>query len=85
MEPWVPASGYIDAFGNRCGRLFVPSGRVVFCNDAIVEDHGQPGPQVWDALQHNVQDLPDDVLLSLLASRWGVERSSVGSKSYDVK
>jgi len=70
VEPWVPVSDYIDCFGNRCSRLVAPSGRVVFRNDAIVEDNGQPDPQVWDALQHNVQDLPSDVLPFLLASRY---------------
>jgi transglutaminase-like putative cysteine protease len=70
VEPWVPVSDYTDSFGNRCSRLVVPSGRVVFRNEAVVEDHGQPDPQVWDALPHNVQDLPDDVLLFLLASRY---------------
>jgi transglutaminase-like putative cysteine protease len=70
VKPWVPASDYIDCFGNRCSRLVVPAGRVVFRNDATVEDNGQPDPQVWDALQHNVQDLPNDVLPFLLSSRY---------------
>ena len=70
VEPWVPVSEYTDSFGNRCSRLVVPSGRVAFRNDAIVEDSGQPDPQVWDALPHNVQDLPHDVLQFLLASRY---------------
>ena len=43
---------------------------MVFRNDTIVEDNGQPDPQVWDALSHNVQDLPDDVLVFPLASRY---------------
>jgi transglutaminase-like putative cysteine protease len=70
VEPRVPVSGYIDSFGNRCSRLVVPAGRAMFRNNALVEDNGQPDPQVWDALSHNVQDLPDDVLLFLLASRY---------------
>lgn len=70
VEPWVAVSEYTDTFGNRCGRLFVPSGCVRFRNEAIVEDSGQPDPQAWNAPQYNVQDLPDDVLLFLLASRY---------------
>jgi transglutaminase-like putative cysteine protease len=70
VQPRVPISEFVDSFGNRCGRLFAPAGRVVLRNDAIVEDSGQPDPQVWNAPQHNVQDLPDDVLLFLLASRY---------------
>ena len=41
-----------------------------FRHDTIIEDNGQPDPQVWDALPHNGQDLPDDVLIFLLASRY---------------
>jgi transglutaminase-like putative cysteine protease len=70
VEPWVTVSEYTDSFGNRCGRLFVPSGRVGFRNEAIVEESAQPDPQVWNAPQSNVQDLPDDVLLFLLTSRY---------------
>ena len=69
-NPWIQWSEYIDSYGNRCGRVFAPSGRVVFRNDAIVEDDGEPDLQAWDAPQHDVQDLPDDVILFLLASRY---------------
>jgi transglutaminase-like putative cysteine protease len=70
VEPRVPISEFVDSFGNRCGRLFVPAGRVVFRNDALVEDGGQPDPQAPAAQQHGVEDLPDDVLPFLLASRY---------------
>jgi transglutaminase-like putative cysteine protease len=69
-DPPSAISEYIDSFGNRCGRVFVPAGRVVFRNDAIVEDCGLPDLQVWTAPQHNVQDLPSEVLTYLLASRY---------------
>ena len=70
IEPWTPLAEYLDLYGNRCGRILAPSGRVVFRNNAIVEDNGEPDPQVWDAPQHKVENLPDDVLLFLLASRY---------------
>jgi transglutaminase-like putative cysteine protease len=70
VQPRVPVSEFVDTFGNRCGRLFAPSGRLLFRNDAVVEDSGQPDPQAWDAPQHNVQDLPDEALLFLLPSRY---------------
>jgi transglutaminase-like putative cysteine protease len=70
VEPWTPVSQYFDLYGNRCGRLLAPAGRLVFRNDAIVENDGRPDPQTWGAPQHNVQDLPDEVLLFLLASRY---------------
>ena len=70
VQPDVAVSEFIDTFGNRCSRVFVPAGRVMLHNEAIVEDTGQPDPQVWDAPQHNVQDVADDVLRFLLASRY---------------
>jgi transglutaminase-like putative cysteine protease len=70
VEPNVPISEYIDSFGNRCGRLFAPAGSLVLRSDAIVEDDGQTDPQRPDAPQHEVRDLPDDVLQFLLASRY---------------
>jgi transglutaminase-like putative cysteine protease len=70
VQPQVAISAYIDSFGNRCGSTFAPAGPVVFQNDAIVDDCGLPDLQVRNALQHNVQDLPFEVLTFLLASRY---------------
>ncbi len=70
VEPAVPVTNYIDSFGNRCDRLFVTTNRLTIRNNAIVEDSGQCDPQVWTAKQTNVQDLPNDALIFLLASRY---------------
>jgi transglutaminase-like putative cysteine protease len=70
LHPSLPVSEYIDSFGNRCGRLFAPAGRIVLSNDAVVNDDGLPDPQRTDAIQHAVQDLPHETLLYLLASRY---------------
>lgn len=70
VEPRVPVSEFVDSFGNRCGRLFANAGHMVLRSDATVEDSGQPDPQVWTAPQQNVQDLPNEVLMFLLASRY---------------
>ena len=70
VEPWVPVSEFIDTFGNRCSRIFVTSGSVTLRNNALIEDSGTPDVQAWGAMQHNVEDLPDDVLQFLLASRY---------------
>ena len=70
LQPSLPVSEYFDAFGNRCGRIYAPSGRIVISNDAIVEDNGLPDPQRRDAIQHAVQNLPNETLLYLLASRY---------------
>src|SRR5471030_380065 len=70
VEPRVAITQYTDLYGNRCGRIVVPAGRMAVRHEAIVIDNGQPDPQVWNALQHPVQSLPDNVLLYLLPSRY---------------
>lgn len=70
IEHAVAVSQYTSPFGNRCDRLFVPEGRLEVRSNAVVADWGQPDPQAWDAPQHAVQELPDEVLPYLLASRY---------------
>ena len=70
VQPQVSIVDYIDTYGNLCGRSVVPAGRVVFRTDALIDDDGLPDVQAVNALQHNMQDLPSDVLLFLLASRY---------------
>jgi transglutaminase-like putative cysteine protease len=61
---------YYDLFGNRCGRIIAPAGRVTLWNNALVEDCGLPDIQAPFATQAAVEDLPSDVLLYLMASRY---------------
>ena len=68
--PDVPMYDYLDAFGNICTRVTVPSGGLTLSCDFTIEDHGLPDAVVPDAEQHAVEDLPDDVLLYLLGSRY---------------
>ena len=69
-EPPVDISKYTDTYGNLCCRTVVPAGGVVFRTDALLEDVGLPDVPVWNARQHGIQELPSDVLLFLLASRY---------------
>jgi transglutaminase-like putative cysteine protease len=70
VTPYSPIGQYYDTYGNFCGRTVVPAGRVAFRTSALVEDDGLVDVQMWDALQHQVQDLPNDVLQFLLPSRY---------------
>ncbi len=70
VRPAVPIAEYYDTFGNRCGRTVVPAGHVMFANDAVVDDCGLPDLQCPHAPQVNIQDLPQEVLQFLLASRY---------------
>jgi transglutaminase-like putative cysteine protease len=69
-EPAVPLHRYRDAFGNLCTRLLAPAGAIRLSAEGIVRDHGGPDPIDVDARQHAIEDLPDDVLTFLLASRY---------------
>jgi transglutaminase-like putative cysteine protease len=69
-DPWLAVSEYTDCYGNRCGRVVVPAGHVLFRNNAIVDDCGLPDLQVLNATQQDVQELPHEVLLFLLPSRY---------------
>jgi transglutaminase-like putative cysteine protease len=61
---------YEDRYGNICTRLLAPAGRLVIMADFTIADSGVPDPVVWDAVQHDVTDLPDDVLTFLMGSRY---------------
>jgi transglutaminase-like putative cysteine protease len=66
----VEARDYQDGFGNTVTRLLAPAGRLVISNDFLVRDSGLPDPVSADAVQHPVEDLPDDVLVFLMGSRY---------------
>ena len=70
VTPQVFVSEFYDLYGNLCGRTVVPAGRVTFRTSALVEDDGLPDVQMPTAFQHQVQDLPNDVLTFLLPSRY---------------
>jgi transglutaminase-like putative cysteine protease len=70
VQPAVPISSYRDGFGNWCNRLVAPSGRVVVSAQGVVNDSGQLDPVWSDALQHPVQQLPEEALVFLLGSRY---------------
>jgi transglutaminase-like putative cysteine protease len=70
VDPYVPITPFVDAFGNSCGRIMAMAGPVRFRNDAIVYDDGLPDPAAVYAQQHPVELLPADVLQFLLASRY---------------
>ena len=70
VTPNVPVHEFIDGFGNRCGRLVAPAGTLRLRGDIVIEDSGLPDPIHADAIQHPIQDLPDDVLPFLLGSRY---------------
>lgn len=70
IKPNVPISGYRDGFGNWCTRILAPEGEMLISSDALIRDDGQPDPVVPEARQFGVEELPEEALVFLLASRF---------------
>lgn len=68
--PPVKIERFYDSYGNLCGRTVAPPGRTVIRTDSLLYDDGLPDVQSPAAWQHPVQDLPNEVLIYLLASRY---------------
>ncbi|MET0546805.1 MAG: transglutaminase family protein [Caulobacterales bacterium] len=70
VSPNIPIAQYIDGFGNVCSRVVMPKGVTVFSSDFIIRDSGKPDPVLPDASLTRIQDLPDEVMVYLLGSRY---------------
>ncbi len=70
VEPGVALSDFTDLYGNRCARLVAPPGNIRFTLEALIEDSGKPDEQNPAAVQHPVEELPDETLPFLLTSRY---------------
>jgi transglutaminase-like putative cysteine protease len=69
-SPQIPITQYHDGFSNLCSRLVLPPGRTVLSADFVVRDSGAPDPVSPEAIQHPVENLPNEVIVFLLASRY---------------
>ena len=69
-DPSVPIYAYRDSFGNWCSRIVAPQGRIRIASAAVVKDSGLPETVDRSAQQHSIQDLPEDAISFLLASRY---------------
>jgi transglutaminase-like putative cysteine protease len=70
-DPVIPISRYRDGFGNWCNRFVAPIGQLRLSANGIVTDTGEPDVVATEARQCVVEDLPDEVLVFLLPSRYG--------------
>ncbi|MBC7584716.1 MAG: transglutaminase family protein [Tardiphaga sp.] len=66
----VQARDYLDMFGNTCTRIIAPPGLTEIRNDFLISDSGLPDEVNLDARQTPIAELPDDVLVYLLGSRY---------------
>lgn len=69
-EPDTPLSSYYDIFGNRVTRAVIAPGQITFSNSFVIQDSGLPDAMPDDAPLTPVSQLPDEVLLYLIASRY---------------
>jgi transglutaminase-like putative cysteine protease len=69
-NPAVPLGGYRDRFGNWCTRVLAPAGLFTMTASTVVRDSGLPDRVALAARQTPVEQLPDDVLVFLLGSRY---------------
>jgi transglutaminase-like putative cysteine protease len=68
--PSLPMKGYRDTYGNWCTRIVAPVGTTTIYSNAVIRDSGRPDEHAPHAQQTPVNELPDDVLLFLLGSRY---------------
>jgi transglutaminase-like putative cysteine protease len=68
--PHTPYSTYIDQFGNRCTRLLAPAGIITLSNLFRIRDSGVQESLPWGGRQALVNELPQEVLVFLLGSRY---------------
>lgn len=70
VDPTAPVHQYLDSYGNVCSRVTEPAGRVCFSSNFVINDSGEPDRLAPEAIQHPVEDLPDEALVFLLGSRY---------------
>src|SRR5580698_3831947 len=70
IQPSIPMSQYRDVLGNWCTRVVAPQGRSKFTVDGVVNDTGAPDVTAPGARELAIQDLPEESLVFLLASRY---------------
>ncbi len=68
--PHMPLRQYRDQFGNLCTRILAPAGPMTLSADFVIRDSGEPDEVVPDADQWPIEQLPDDVIVFLLGSRY---------------
>ncbi|MGC1304451.1 MAG: transglutaminase family protein [Caulobacteraceae bacterium] len=69
-EPPLDVHQYIDGYGNICSRVMAPAGVLTISADFIIRDSGLIDVYAPDAVQHPIEDLPDEAVVYLLGSRY---------------
>jgi transglutaminase-like putative cysteine protease len=70
VDPNDRLEEYLDAYGNRCGRVHCKPGLVRFTNRGLIRDSGELDAFARHAREVEISRLPTGVLIYLLASRY---------------
>ena len=70
LFPETTYENYQDSFGNVCTRLIAPPGRFSLWNRFLIADSGELEKLPLFERQYQVNELPTDVLIYLLGSRY---------------
>src|ERR1700742_741005 len=70
LNPLIIPNTYHDSFGNFCHVIRAPAGRLTMSTDFMIRDQGVPDLIAPEAQQHELGDLPVEVLIYLLGSRY---------------
>jgi transglutaminase-like putative cysteine protease len=70
LSPQVPVHTYRDSFGNTIWRLVTPVGDLCIEYDAVAEVPPTPDPVLLDLPRTPIEQLPDEVVLYTLPSRY---------------
>jgi transglutaminase-like putative cysteine protease len=70
IDPAVEVREFRDVYGNVCSRIVAPAGRTTLSSDFLINDTGEPDIVEPGAMQLPIQELPDDVMVYVLGSRY---------------
>lgn len=81
-EASIEPRWFLDGFGNTRARFVMPAGSHRLLWEGLATDSGRPDDVQPDAVQHPVEDLPDEVLPFLQPSRY-VESDLLMQEAWD--
>ena len=70
VEPATAVEDFLDAFGNRAGRILAPAGPVRIRYDNVIDDPGTPDAPITGLRLIRVHEMPPECWQFLLASRY---------------
>ncbi len=66
----IDSHEYMDGYGNICTRFVAPAGHLKIWGSTVIADSGEVDAVAWDAQEIPTAELPDEVLVFLLNSRY---------------